>query len=926
MARSPKDMFEEVFKCMTGDGAVPAHFDLRARAKGEAQAAWQGSRGERIAKHMESVRHCEQEVNADSVISSYSFLKKPMASSASLDALRPISVKELQMGQVHKGRVFYCRIVTRCSFMKSAMTLVEDADGDLAALAVYDYPRANNLCSAQALFFDGRSLAIIEPFFKLRADGTPGIRVDEAKDVVLDATAPCHRPTSSEATATPAGPSVEARIEQLRISEGPPMGPKPMHQLLRSEGFSISLKRLRDLLSKPRSSESASPVAGKSGEVGESMPTQPDVAAGSGHAGEEATTSGPAALVPERQPGEHRVLYGNEVLTHRDAGNAAFNAGKFQIAEESYTKALKAAKAEMRLADGRDGEEEVAAESQPGVPLWALHSNRCAARMGLTCPDKALQDAFVAHVCAPKDATKPIIRCAEAMAAMGFRSEAKDVLQSFAGSEDVGNGSSGLLQKQKELAPACILRVGRGEAYASIAAAVLVAPEKAEILVGAGVYPEPLIICKPLSIRSVAAKPGEDAAFCSSDAPMAEIRVKGMHAVEITRTAGPVLLEGFQIFTEGEPDQRRNAVRASSGVVVLQNCSLSSSSGIILVAENAGTRVIAKESAVHNGAQGGILALDNGSLALYNVSCSHAAASGLELRTGGSAYLRGCSVFANGTQGIFVWHGAGALEAENTEVHSNAEETGVMVEENADTAILRSCRLYGNGFCGLAVQNKGDVRLVSCEVHSNLGGILVQGSGDAVIERCVVRENRGQGIFIGYDHTGKVSIKNSKVCDNHSKGILLGTGFNDRVTLTGNQETGNRGLPCTEMPPSMRRMKTQAKYDSRRWAKDVQKSGGSFAKAMQASKISSPFDAFFSGATSEIAEEVFNQRSDIILACSFCKAPPGKGYCNSKCQKAHWKNGHKEECRVAPPKYPTFLDQTKGVDAVREACSFVLRQ
>eukprot|EP00442_Polarella_glacialis_P041864 CAMPEP_0115157154 /NCGR_PEP_ID=MMETSP0227-20121206/68887_1 /TAXON_ID=89957 /ORGANISM="Polarella glacialis, Strain CCMP 1383" /LENGTH=55 /DNA_ID=CAMNT_0002568499 /DNA_START=34 /DNA_END=198 /DNA_ORIENTATION=+ len=55
------------------------------------------------------------------------------------------------------------------------MTLVEDADGDLAALAVYDYPRANSLRSAQALFFDGRSLAIIEPFFKLRADGTPGI-------------------------------------------------------------------------------------------------------------------------------------------------------------------------------------------------------------------------------------------------------------------------------------------------------------------------------------------------------------------------------------------------------------------------------------------------------------------------------------------------------------------------------------------------------------------------------------------------------------------------------------------------------------------------------------------------------------------------------------------------------------------------------
>ena len=97
--------------------------------------------------------------------------RKPAAPKADLDSLAPISVAELSVERTHAGRVLYCRTVTRCMFFQSVATLVEDGDGQLSSLAVYNAPRVTNIWEAQAWLPQGTSLAIVEPFFKLRADG-----------------------------------------------------------------------------------------------------------------------------------------------------------------------------------------------------------------------------------------------------------------------------------------------------------------------------------------------------------------------------------------------------------------------------------------------------------------------------------------------------------------------------------------------------------------------------------------------------------------------------------------------------------------------------------------------------------------------------------------------------------------------------------
>ncbi|KXZ52930.1 hypothetical protein GPECTOR_8g306 [Gonium pectorale] len=76
--------------------------------------------------------------------------------------------------------------------MTSAMTLLEDEDGDVIMVALYNYLPSGlaHLSGLAAMRVaarelpEGQPVAIIEPFMKIMADGQPGVRVDNPKEVV----------------------------------------------------------------------------------------------------------------------------------------------------------------------------------------------------------------------------------------------------------------------------------------------------------------------------------------------------------------------------------------------------------------------------------------------------------------------------------------------------------------------------------------------------------------------------------------------------------------------------------------------------------------------------------------------------------------------------------------------------------------------
>lgn len=164
----------------------------------------------------------------DSVLfcNTFSNVRKEPSETKSLSGLVPISALALKPNKTHKGFVLYCRSITRCMFMNSMSTLVEDASGQLVSLQVYNVPGVKTIWEAQAWLPQGTAIAIVEPFYKTRSDGTLGIRVDAPEEIIFRV-------------------SVEERLASL-ANDG--LGQKRIHTQLREEGYEISKNSVRQKL------------------------------------------------------------------------------------------------------------------------------------------------------------------------------------------------------------------------------------------------------------------------------------------------------------------------------------------------------------------------------------------------------------------------------------------------------------------------------------------------------------------------------------------------------------------------------------------------------------------------------------------------------------------------------------------------------
>uniref|UniRef100_A0A0G4I8I8 Uncharacterized protein n=1 Tax=Chromera velia CCMP2878 TaxID=1169474 RepID=A0A0G4I8I8_9ALVE len=106
-------------------------------------------------------------------------------------SLAPLLVRDLELGTTHRGKVLLGRIAEEdCFFgIASAVALVEDVCGDLVEVALYNFVGTSR--EAAKRLPKGTAVAIREPFFKVRGDGTNGIRIDNPQtDLITSWTYP----------------------------------------------------------------------------------------------------------------------------------------------------------------------------------------------------------------------------------------------------------------------------------------------------------------------------------------------------------------------------------------------------------------------------------------------------------------------------------------------------------------------------------------------------------------------------------------------------------------------------------------------------------------------------------------------------------------------------------------------------------------
>ena len=197
------------------------------------------TREERIANFNRAAAETYRARANESFAWTSDFTKKAPSRPVTLDGLLPINIRDLQIGEVHRGRALFVRILTEVMVMRSAMVLVEDESGEIIDLAVYGLEK-----ESVGRLTEGRSLAIAEPFYKIRSDGSKGIRVDNPADLFFDVNkSQLDVEPEKESQLTPRRVSLEARLREI-LKNDETIVSKRLHKMLLEEGYTVSSKQV----------------------------------------------------------------------------------------------------------------------------------------------------------------------------------------------------------------------------------------------------------------------------------------------------------------------------------------------------------------------------------------------------------------------------------------------------------------------------------------------------------------------------------------------------------------------------------------------------------------------------------------------------------------------------------------------------------
>ncbi|GMF42793.1 unnamed protein product [Phytophthora fragariaefolia] len=116
---------------------------------------------------------------------------KPTSEHKSLGTLKPMLAKELNLGTTHRGRYICGWVAVDDAFFGISATslLLEDVTGHLVEIAAYGLVDTT-LSQVQRQRFvadkfpKGKPIAVLEPYYNVRLDGSLGIRVEDPEEII----------------------------------------------------------------------------------------------------------------------------------------------------------------------------------------------------------------------------------------------------------------------------------------------------------------------------------------------------------------------------------------------------------------------------------------------------------------------------------------------------------------------------------------------------------------------------------------------------------------------------------------------------------------------------------------------------------------------------------------------------------------------
>ena len=119
--------------------------------------------------------------------SSFSLAEPSLAASTpvALHDLIPIRLAELNVNNIHYGRVVFGTLCVKPFKINAIMTVLEDDQGRAVRVGIYTEPPSASTASAlRAKYPKGAKVAIKEPYFKHTLNRTLAVRVDNPSNIV----------------------------------------------------------------------------------------------------------------------------------------------------------------------------------------------------------------------------------------------------------------------------------------------------------------------------------------------------------------------------------------------------------------------------------------------------------------------------------------------------------------------------------------------------------------------------------------------------------------------------------------------------------------------------------------------------------------------------------------------------------------------
>jgi len=108
------------------------------------------------------------------------------ASTTNFKSMKPITIDELLLNHVHKGKYLLCRSIAQPFKMTAISLIVEDRNGAVEKLSLYNYSNhAGYFSDLSHLIPNGAMLIIKDPYYKIASDGLRLIRCDNPSNVCL---------------------------------------------------------------------------------------------------------------------------------------------------------------------------------------------------------------------------------------------------------------------------------------------------------------------------------------------------------------------------------------------------------------------------------------------------------------------------------------------------------------------------------------------------------------------------------------------------------------------------------------------------------------------------------------------------------------------------------------------------------------------